>query len=572
MTKPDPNNFSRLALAAILALYLALSLYQLELPGLHYDEAFEAVPAMQLVYGQPVTAFRNSGLRLAGQIFPYMTQDYIGALNLYGAMPFVALLGPTPVALRLMSVLTGALTLLLTAALARRLSGERWVGLAAALLLAVDPTFIFWNRQGVFVTAVTAAIGVGATICWLRRMQGGSWRWSAAGAFLFGLGLYAKFLFLWLMAVLVGAALLLNLGWLARHRAGLLPGLRRLLWPEAVVALLAFAAGCWPLLLYNLQTGGTFISISQNAGTSYYGVDNLAFIANLATRLGQFGTLLDGGHLWYLGGVFNNWLAPALFGLMTLAVLLLALRPNQPQRPSGPSPRQAALLPLLVIGLVLLASIATVSALWITHFALLMPWPALALAVGGWFVGRHISPGQGDAAPAALFGGRPAGTWLVAVAVVALVGSNLLATLRYHRALTDSGGLSFHSDAVYDLNDWLGQNAAGRLVVAMDWGLAAPVVYLSGGQVNAVEVFGYQWQPDAELAARLAQFIAQPEALYLWRTPDEVIFDRSGEFKALYRPLGLEETIEEARYERSGRPLLGITRLVPDGTAENPPN
>ncbi|GAB4442791.1 MAG: hypothetical protein Kow0031_24940 [Anaerolineae bacterium] len=572
---PHPA-LARVALAAIVALYLALSLYQLNLPGLHYDEAFEAVPAMQLVYGQPVTAFRNSGLRLGGQLFPLMTQDYIGALNLYGAMPFVALLGPTPVALRLMSVLTGVITLLLTAALAQRLSGARAVGLLAALLLAADPTFIFWNRQGVFVTAVTAAIGVGAAWCWLRRLQGGSLRWSAAGAFLFGLGLYAKFLFLWLIAALVGAALLLNLGWPARHRAELTPRLRRLLWPEAVVAALAFVAGCWPLLLYNLQTGGTFISISENAGTSYYGVDNLAFVANLATRLGQFSTLLDGGHLWYLGGLFNNWLAPALFGLMSLAVALLALRPQQPHSAKPPTPRQAALFPLLVIGLVLLASIATVSALWITHFALLMPWPALALALGGWFILRHypaetdqLAEIRGDAPRPAT---RRAASWLVWAALVALVGSNLLTTLRYHQALAESGGLSFHSDAVYDLSDWLEQNAGERLVVAMDWGLAAPVVYLSGGRVNAVEAFGYQWQPDAALSGRLAGFIAQPGTLYLWRTPEEVIFDRSDEFKALYRPQGLEETIEEAFYERSGRPLLGVTRLVPQGTAENPPN
>ena len=32
-----------------------------------------------------------------------------------------------------------------------------------------------------------------------------------------------------------------------------------------------------------------------------------------------------------------------------------------------------------------------------------------------------------------------------------------------------------------------------------------------------------------------------------------------------------KETIEEAFYERSGRPILGVTRLVEKGTASNPP-
>jgi hypothetical protein len=65
--------------------------------------------------------------------------------------------------------------------------------------------------------------------------------------------------------------------------------------------------------------------------------------------------------------------------------------------------------------------------------------------------------------------------------------------------------------------------------------------------------------------------MAQPTTLYLWRAPDEIIFDRSQGFKALYRPLNLQENIEAAFYERSGRPILGITRLVSQGTAVNPP-
>lgn len=105
----------------------------------------------------------------------------------------------------------------------------------------------------------------------------------------------------------------------------------------------------------------------------------------------------------------------------------------------------------------------------------------------------------------------------------------------------------------------------------MDWGLAAPVSYLTGGRVKAIEVFGYAWDPDTELTSRLEQFIQQPDTLYLWRAPDEIIFDRSAQFKALYRPLKFEENIEAAFYERSGRPILGVTRLVEQGTAENPP-
>jgi hypothetical protein len=146
-----------------------------------------------------------------------------------------------------------------------------------------------------------------------------------------------------------------------------------------------------------------------------------------------------------------------------------------------------------------------------------------------------------------------------------LLITNLTSVIRYHLALAESGGLSTHSDAIYDLSGWLAAHP-DRPVIAMDWGLAAPVTYLTAGRVTPTEVFGYLWQPDAELTPRLQRFIAQPAALYLWRAPDEIIFDRSPEFKALYRPLNLEETIEAAFYERSGRPVLGVTRLVKCGT------
>jgi hypothetical protein len=566
---------------------------------LHYDEAFEAVPALQLLRGQPVSAFRNSGLTINGQIFPLMAQDYIGAINTYLALPFIAALGPTPAALRVMSILMGAITLGLTFLLAYHLSGSREIGLAAALLLSVDPTFIFWNRQGIFVTAVTALLGLAATLCWLRRLQGGNLWWTAAGAFLFGLGVYAKLLFLWVIAALLGAFILLNLpGWLKRSTGSSVGQRSAQSWTtEILVAILAFGLGCWPLLAYNLQTGGTFQSISQNAAISYYGVNNLAFGPNLLERFRQFITLLTGSHLWYLGNVISNPLPALAFGISLIIVVgtCLRLTPTQADKESHYSPAQRALFPFLVIGLVILASISTVSALWITHFAILMPWPAIAIAMGGWFVKSQVAGGRSQVAGrrvarsnvTEITGNRqqtshitlhasrftlhasrltPHVSRLALTTVLGLlIITNLISVIRYHLALAESGGLSAHSDAIYDMSAWLAQRANSP-IVAMDWGLAAPVAYLTSGQVVPTEVFGYVWQPDTDLTTRLNGFIAQPQTLYLWRAPDEIIFDRSPEFKALYRPRYLEETIEAAFYERSGRPILGITRLVKCGT------
>ena len=564
------GNRVKLYLAAILALYVSLSLYKIKLPGLHYDEAFEAVPAMQLLRQLPVTAFRNSGIQFGDQLFPLMTQDYIGAVNTYLAIPFIALFGATTTALRVMSILVGGITIWLTYSLCYTLTGNRYVGLAAALLLAVDPTFVFWNRQGVFVTAVTATLGVAATFCWVRRRQSGAPGWSMAGAFLVGLGLYAKFLFLWLIGALLAAGLILNLAQLLKSRHTLWAVVKSRQ-AEILGGILAFLLGCWPLIVYNIQTMGTILNISENAATSYYGVSNLAFGPNLWARIGQFVAVLHGSHLWYLGDIITNPLSSLLFGLaLVVVIVLLATRKtgpvsNDPEKQLFPQPgaQKVVMFPFLVIGLVICFSVGTVSALWSTHFAILMPWPAIALSISGWYIYaafRSIT----------LQNSNIKLTGLVWVALGLLVATNLLSVIRYHRVLTVSGGLSSHSDAIYRLSDWLAQRDQSQ-VVAMDWGLAAPVTYLTNGQVAPVEIFGYAWQPNADLTNRLERFIAQPGSLYLWRAPDEIIFDRSQEFKALYRPLKLEENIEAAFYERSGRPLLGVTRLVKQGDAENPP-
>ncbi len=560
-----------------IGLFLALTLYQIDLPGLHYDEAFEVVPAMQLLKNQPVNAFRESVLSLFGKEFPLMTQDYIGALNIYGSAPFLLVGGVSVASLRSYAIAVGLLTLLLVYGFTAELSGQRLGGLIAATLLAVNPTFIFWTRQGIFVTAITAAIGVAAAWSWLRWQQRRNFRYALLGAFLFGLGLYAKLLFVWFIVALFIALTLFNSKFqTAKLKASPFPTPNSPLTaqtpppktktkknktksqkPETLnpkqifYLLLAGALGMWPLLVYNLQTGGTFKSVGQNSGTSYYGVDNFAMLSNLTTRSGQLITFLNGGHFWYLGQVHRNLFYPPIFGLAFIIALWLAIRHK----------KTYVLIPFTIIGLVVLQSIVTVSALWITHFALIMVWPAIALAT----LSAAIYDLRLTIYDSLLFI-----RYSLFIIIAILFTSEACTTWRYHQALTLSGGLSTHSDAIYDMADWLDQNAVGP-VVAMDWGLSAPVTYLTGGRVTPIEVFGYNWGDTSRFQQILTPHLSPEGGIFLWRSPDETIFHRSAEFKTLYKPLGLEEDILEAFYERSGRPVYGATQLVPVGKAKNAP-
>lgn len=534
------------AFGAACVLYLLLAGAQLGLPGIHYDEAKEAgVNAVELLTGSPTTPFRNAAVDVAGRRLPLMVQDYIGALNVYLALPFLALSGIGVPNLRGLSVLTGLAALILTALLVSawqispRWDGGQddpprltWGGIAAAWLLAASPSFVFWSRQGIFVTNLMQPL------CLLAVWQGTRWLdngrpraliWAMLGA---GLALYAKLLAVWI----VGPWLLYMMVVWARRRSHL-----GLTWPVAVAALLALCIPLLPLLLFNVQTGGTWTALAGNAGQSYYGVDNLAVWRNLPVRVAQLRQTLRGDHFWYLGGLYANpvalWLA--------LAAVVAGL---------WAAPRRMA-LPLLLVAAAVLLSLFTISDLFITHYALLLPFMAAAVGLG-LACGAARLQRQNKARTAVA---------LLTVFMLIWVAGDLNATLRYHQALARSGGLADHSDATYHLAYYLRYNGYGA-PIALDWGMDAPVRFLSANTVRPIEIFGYASPaaPDAEFRTRLAPFLENPDNLYLLHAPEQTVFaGRREAFLAAVDAAGRTAIQVEVFTQRNGTPLFELWQVEP---------
>lgn len=531
-----------IALGLAAGLYLALALYQIDLPGLHYDEAKEAgVPAMQMLLGQPLEPFRGSALRVGGRDWPLMVQDYIGALNAYLLVPFLAVGGVQVASLRLLPILCGLVTLLCTWDFARRFYSERAASLAAALL-AVQPAFVFWNRQGIYVTSITATFFALALWSGWRWWQGGRRRWLVAAGLACGLGVWAKLLFVWALVAVAGAWLALTLGQ------------RRLLLPRRdptglALAALAFALPLAPIALFNWQTGGTFLTVARNLGRSYYGVDNLAFGANLTTRLGQFRDVLAGTPFWYLGGTFANPWWPLALALAAAAAVGLAADRRQ-------HIAARALFPYLVLALVLVQSCFTVSALWHSH--LVVALPLVPLALGGTLDAMGRVPRRRNWAAV-----------LAGVVVAFLALWDLGADVQYHRALARTGGLGGHTAAIYRLAEVL-QGAPHAQPLALDWGIAAPVEFLTQGQVRPLEVFGYESldYPDADFAARMRPLLHDPSRWHVFHAPEETIYrGRLAAYQNLLAEEGLEGQVVAAIHDPSGRMVFVVGKAVPASDA-----
>ncbi len=560
-----------------LGLFFVLATYQLTLPGLHYDEAKEAgLNAMQLLRGQPVTAFRGAGIDLIGRTWPLMVQDYIGALNVILALPFLAAGGVNVTALRLLPVVCGLLSLWFLYLVARRWFSTR-VAAAAVLLLAVNPSFVFWSRQGIFVTNVTLTIFLASLWTLLRAAAEPPGRrrvaWLALTGFLWGMGLWAKLLFLWGILAVVGVVILRGAVLWCRQRQQPLRAGAPLHHSAAVLATFFFALliGAWPLLVFNVRTQGTLASLFGNLGTSYYGVSNADFVSNLLARIEQVGILLQGNHLWYLGEVYKNPLAGGILFVLLAAVALLGfqlylpllgVRPASPPTDAPLPPWLAAALPtapgeirhllavLLLLVLMIVQSSFTVSGLFITHYALMLPFFPLLGAAAASIIARH--------------GRTPA---ILALAALLVWGAgDLWNTVRYHQILGISGGYAAHADTSYQLAEYLASRQIGAPLV-LDWGIDAPVSYLTQGRVTPIEAFGYDRldQPDAAFAGRLAPFVANPDTVYLLHAPEFTVFQgRRDALQQLAAESGQKVELVEVFRERSGRPLIELVRLVPD--------
>lgn len=536
--------------AAALALYLALSLYQLDLPGLSYDEALDAAPAMQTVLGRPLDIVGT--FALAGREWPLMVMSYVGPTTSYLAMPGFALFDVSVATLRVTTILVGLLTLLLAWGFLRDFLDARAAALSV-LLLAANPTFIFWSRIGAIVSLPMLPLAI-ATLWslwrWYRRGQTG---YLLLAALCLGLGVATKILFVWLAVGLAVAWLALSpflrpgQGWAAWR------------WPLALsrprtwlAALTAFTLGSAPLWLYNLQEAGTVQVISSNlTETQLYGVSNLNLAANLRTVfLDDLPTLLSGA--WWSGPsgeLHVNRLALPAFLLAAGALPLLAAR-----RWLSYSPRRLALFYVLIVAITAQSAV-TISSLGATHLMILWPMPQ-ALVAAAIVSGADV-----------LLRRAPARRWiwvgLGGALALTLLAAEARTTGQYHQALQRSGGAGWFSDAIYELASDLDQ-AGDMPVLALDWGFRRSLQLLTEDRVNPEERFSYAPQPEPAVEMFINWRVTQGPALYLLHTPAATAFPGHREVfeDAAYRHR-LVPTLWKRYEQRDGEPVIEVFTLTP---------
>jgi hypothetical protein len=449
-------------------------------PGLYYDEAFLGQQAKD--FFEPGRGAAHPGstreVELLGRPFPLRNAVYLGSLKSQLLIPAFALFGTDVAVLRLATLATSLVALLLTMLGARRALGAP-VAIVGGVLVASDPAwwFLSLHEWGPFTTLFLcrAAGLVLLAAGWSRRRS----LLVAAGGACLGLGVYARADFL---VILVGVALAFAL-----VRPDLVREALRERRGHVAVLAAGLALGAAPML----------VSAADLFATSASPV--LGRRGDLAEKLRVLWSLLDGSHfhrLMQVGGRFDRMFqlaAPAgLFGAALLAALGLAAA-RVVVRWRRAAPLEAPDFLLLATVFIGAGTLLLPGAVRAHHLMNAFPFPHLLVAeigVRAWRSNPHAGA-----------------TRLAAWAALALAGLVIvlpnLALVRGTYALVEAtGGRGRWTDALREPAAEL-EADPGRRGVSLDWGFHEPLLFLTRRAKLVEPVWGIREAVRAAGAWRL---------------------------------------------------------------------
>jgi hypothetical protein len=176
---------------------VALAWQHVDRLGMYYDEAFLAQQARDFVEPSRMGVHPGSvrSIEILGRPFPVRNAAYLGSLKSQLLIPSLAIAGSTPRVVRITTLTTGLLALLLAMLWTERVLG-RDVAMLAGLLVATDASFYFYSQfeWGPFTTNLlcrTAGL-LFVTLAWQRHPQRRSLAYALAGGAAFGLGFFSR--------------------------------------------------------------------------------------------------------------------------------------------------------------------------------------------------------------------------------------------------------------------------------------------------------------------------------------------------------------------------------------------
>lgn len=281
-----------LLIATFLIPYFIITLPRLTLPGPHFDEILAIWPLLGYFHQLNIGSFH----------FPLDMVGYNGAMESYVVAPFVKIFGPTINALRICSILFGALTLIAIFFICYNFFHDRRVAWGSAFFLATLSAYVTGTKLGIYSGIIPLFFQTMVLLCLFIFLQKKKMHYFYLSCFLQGvaLGGHSSILFsimaLWISNVFILKApfqqILLGCSRDAKLSAGHSPKCAHLLgWAylhKLFLCIVLLIVGAFPFSLYLTLHGKYFFSTVYNRfSATSSGYDNSNYIDNLKFRYKQ---------------------------------------------------------------------------------------------------------------------------------------------------------------------------------------------------------------------------------------------------------------------------------------------
>lgn len=533
-----PESIRRCTALAYALFFVTIGSAFIPQAGIEEDEALFGAA----IYDQSGVA---SSVPLFGHRIPLMEMSYLGSLKSWVYTPIFRRWKPSAASIRFPALVFGGITIWLFWLLLQRIDGYR-AATIGSVLLATDTSFLMTTCFDWGPVVLQHLLLVSGVFSLVRFHQDQRRGFLAAAFLFFGLGLWDKALFAWILSGTAIATLVVFPKELWRHLSV----------RNFMIAALAFCLGAAPLIRYNVRE--KLITFRANAAfdkSEVPGKIHQVFSTLAGQALFDYIARNDlaGGHarspqtavervsvrIARLAGEPEN----GFLGFALLAAFLLL-----PWLWSTPARRP-------MIFSLLAATIAWLQMLFgkgvggsAHHVILLWPYPTLFIAVAFAEASRRM--------------GR-AGKPLLAIIVLFLAGSSLLVTNEYFALLVRNGPGEVWTDAVYPLSDYL-KRLKPAAIYADDWGMINILTLLNRGSMPLREgtdpLMKTQLDPeDRQLVLdRIAEsesvFVAHPDALDLFKGVNAKLM-------AVATEAGYRREIVAGIADRNGRPMFEVFRF-----------
>ena len=466
--------------------------------------------------------------RIADHEVPVMLISYLGALKTWFYKGLFLFAAPRPTILRLPMLLFAAASLWLFFELLNSTIGSRaaWIG---TLLLATDTSYFLLNMADYGPVTLQFVLKLAALVLLVRFHRDHKRRDLAWAFFLFGLGMWDKAIFAWVLCGLGIAAIAVFPRGLRKHLSG----------PNIAVAGLAMLAGALPLVIYNVAR--PLETLRSNAHMSQMELPHKTDILEQTMDgyvMFGFLTAVDTGpqpgepKRWYqsLSLAMSRWTGQprhnAMLWTAIASVASLAFLFRSPAR-------QPILFGVIACAATWLPMLLTAGAGAAAHHVILL-WPFHLLPIAAVLARIPMAP--------------------AALVTAVLCGSNLAVTNQYYADLIRNGPTVRWTDAMDPLHRYL-TDLHAQQIVAADWGFMETMNLLSEGQLPMA---GADTSSDQAVNALLrdSQNVFVAHAPGLAYQPEE----RAALEDAARRENYQEEPLITI-HDRNGRPTFDVFRF-----------